>query len=245
MKLYNTNYTYPVSIILKKTDGFITRELITNKFKEAIKEYFDIDHEVIFENISRSTYNYFCDNDRVVLDYKFSSGEIPEIKSSVYDTMLDMCESFYTKEPPTFDTDSAIHRIMNGESNYTDLSELQIIYIGMKYDEARGFKDNEWDVLKFILKNKVKDLFKNRKDGTYHEVKLIEFKLDKLLKFNKNKHDFVTRRLKRNGKTLTNFSDASLEWNKQYKIKLNLDRNKASMELKTDLALSGLEDDIV
>lgn len=241
--IYKENYTYPVSITLSKSDETITRELIINKFKEAIKEYYNIDHDVNFDDIKRSFYQN--GKDSAVLDYRFSTGEVPDIKSSTYNTMLDMCQNWHMVEQIPFDIDAAIHRIINGETNYDDLSELQTVYIGMKYDEAREFKDNEWNVLKFILKNKLKNLFKNRKDGTYHEVQLVDFKLDKLSKFNMSKFEYVNRRVKKYGKTLTNFAQASSEWNKEFQILLNLDRTKHSMELRTDLALSGLEDDIV
>ena len=116
----------------------------------------------------------------------------------------------------------------------------------MKYDQHReNLKDYDWITIASIIKNKFKNLFTNKKNGSYQEIQFVDFKLERLLKFNKDKHDFVQKRLKQEGKTLTNFVSSCKEWEDLNKIKLNLDKNKHSMELRIDLALSGLNDDIV
>lgn len=233
-----------MSIVLKKSDGFIDRDMIKDKFKVSIKDYYNIDHDVNFDDIKRSFYS--LGGDSVTLDYRFSSGEVPEMKSSIHNTVLDMCEEIYTREPKLLDLDKCISEILDGKTNYADLSELQSVYIGMKFDQLREVKgDNDWNILKDIVRNKIRNLFTNKKNGTYHEMKLVDFKLDKLKKFNLDKHKFVERRLKRNGKTLSNFVEATKEWNISYKNKLDFNKFKHSMELKTDLAFSGLEDDLV
>jgi hypothetical protein len=70
---------------------------------------------------------------------------VPEIKSSTYSTMLDMIEEKYI-EPKDFDFNSLILSIKEGKTNYIDLTELQSVYLGMKYDQYRvNYKDNDWD----------------------------------------------------------------------------------------------------
>jgi hypothetical protein len=242
MKEYKPKYwslTLPISIEIKEEEkNMLTRRLICEKFREEIKNYTGRDHEVVFEKIVRCPHTK-----EIKLNYTYESE--PPSEGSIYGMLVKKMEDWMDAPITDFDLDNWLTNV-NVKSNYANLSELQTIYIGMRYDQARSKEDgNDWDVLKYILKKRVKKLFTSRVDGSYHEFKQVEFKLGKLLQFNPNKYEFVNRRVKRLGMTLTNFSEASLDWDKEFKIKLNLDRAKSSVELRTDLALSGLNDNIV
>lgn len=216
-----------------------TREDICSFISDEIFKFYGITHEVDFEKITRNKYT-----PAIILQYEFD-GEHSEDSLCEYVYRISNMDQSQTATNITYTTSDPQFIELLGNSNFKDLDELQTLYIGMKYYQSRVAKNDEWDVVKFILKKKLSRVFKGRKDGTFHEVEAVKFKLQKLLQFNQPKYEFVNRRVKRLGKTLTNFAEASMEWDKANKTKLNLDRSKASMELRTDLAMSGLEDDLV
>lgn len=216
-----------------------TREDICSFMSEEILKFYGIEHTVDFDKITR--------NRRapgIVLQYSFDGKHTDDSLCGYVYRISDMDLS-QTPTTTTYTTAGPQFEKLMGSSNYCDLSDLQTIYLGMKYDQLNDpYEDKSWAILKNIMLRKVKKALNMPIDGTYRELEYVKFKMDKLKQFNPNKHKFVERRLKRTGRTLTNFQEAYGIWDRQYKKTLNLDRSKASMELRTDLALSGLNDDI-
>lgn len=216
-----------------------TREDICSFISDEILKFYGIEHEVEFDKITRNRLE-----PGIILQYSFVGKYADD---SLYGYVYRISDMDLSQTPTSTYIMSRPHfQQMTSRENCHDLSDLQTIYLGMKYDQLKDpFEDKGWDIIKSILLKKIKKTLKLPMDGSYPELQHVKFKLDKLRQFNQNKYNFIVKRLKRSGKTLSNFQEASTIWDKQYKKTLNLDRNKASMELRIDLAMSGLNDDIV
>jgi len=242
-----TKWTYgpvhfPISIVIKAGErDSITRKEICERFSDIIEEYTGASNYVVdFDKIERSPYL----SDDVILNYNYST-QAPEEKS-IYYKLMNMVYDFENRPMKPFDIDQWLkNRQEDMVEGVKDSVSLEDAYIGMKYDEMREKKTDDWSIVKHIVKNKIKSLFNNKKDGSFFEVSDLNFRLDKLSKFNPEKHNYVKSYMKKNGKTLSNYVEASIQFDKDRINKFKLDPSKHSSELRIDLAMSGLNDDIV
>lgn len=233
----------PISITIDpKEKDSITREEICKRFSDIIKNYTGVgDYVVDFDKIKRDPY---APTGVIILNYNYSTGEPKE--RSIYRYLVNMLYDYENRPLKDFDLVNWLKQGRNiSDNNDIDSASVEDAYIGILYDQIRNKKSDDWKIVKNILKHKIKSLFRWGKEGSTFEVDDLIFRLDKLSKFNPDKYKFVKCYIKKNGRTLSNYVTACLKFDKQYANKLELDPQKHSAELRADLAMSGLNDDIV
>jgi hypothetical protein len=207
----------------------ISRESITESFRSKIQEFYAVTHDVNFDNIKRSC----CDN------YLIYEGNIPRnVEGSVYSQLSEVFHEDFSDRKTEY---------LAKLKPYDELLELADIYESQIKRESDIECDKIMDIckkyLKFTARKKIKQLLNLDKDGNFVEVEQINYKLSIINKFNKDKYNHIQSYLKKNGKTIRNFSIINYEWDQNNKENLKLGR--MSDELKTDMATSGYNDKLV
>jgi len=217
-----------IKVTILKPEG-LTREQICEIFHKKILDYYGVEHEVDFEKIKR---DWKCPGIELYYKYdqKYKVDSLPDkFHKLLTDYEDSRPESIIIANAPTLE-------------EIRDRDALANIYSDMTNGNSKEADKEAWAFVKYFIWQKIKGLFRKSKDGNYWEVQHVNYKIEKLHTFNEPKRKFIETHLKKSGKTLENFRQASTLWDLKNKEKLNI--SKYSMELKADLATSGLNDKV-